>query len=143
MLTITRDVVADLWPVYEAGEATRDTRALVEEFLAGDPEFARTLRAQPALGPDDVVVAPDRETAALTRTRNLVHGNSWLRALRLLALVFTIFSISRVISDTSWNVSPRMFIANLTMAAICWTSYALLLRQYRRRSLRASRRAEV
>ena len=49
MLNVTRDVVADLWPVYEAGEATADTRALVDEFLANDPSFAQTLRAAAAV----------------------------------------------------------------------------------------------
>jgi hypothetical protein len=40
---ITRDVVSDLWPLYRAGEASRDSKALVDEFLAEDSEFAATL----------------------------------------------------------------------------------------------------
>jgi len=40
---ITRAIITDLYPLYVAGEASGDTRQLVEEFLAKDPEFARLL----------------------------------------------------------------------------------------------------
>jgi len=40
-MRITRDVVYDLLPGYFAGEVSADTRALIDEFLATDPEFAR------------------------------------------------------------------------------------------------------
>jgi hypothetical protein len=137
MLNVTRDVVTDLWPVYESGEATADTRALVDEFLANDPAFAETLRAVPAIGPAAIEVAPEAKLAALKRTRDLVRGNSWLRGLRLFSLVLTIFAFGRIVSDTSWDVSPRPFIADAVMAAIGWTAYCVLLRRYRARSLRA------
>jgi hypothetical protein len=42
-LEVTRDVVADLWPLYESGEASMDTRALVDAFLSEDPPFASKL----------------------------------------------------------------------------------------------------
>ena len=47
-MNVTREVIRDLWPLFEAGEASPDTRALVKEFLDNDPEFARQLRAQAA-----------------------------------------------------------------------------------------------
>ena len=40
-MKITRDVVYDLLPAYFAGEVSADTRALIDEFLVTDPEFAR------------------------------------------------------------------------------------------------------
>lgn len=40
-MTITRDVIYDLLPGYFAGEVSADTRALIDEFLMTDPEFAR------------------------------------------------------------------------------------------------------
>ena len=40
-MKITRDVVYDLLPGYFAGEVSADTRALIDEFLVPDPEFAR------------------------------------------------------------------------------------------------------
>ena len=40
-MTITRDVIYDLLPSYFAGDASDDTRALVEAYFETDPEFAR------------------------------------------------------------------------------------------------------
>ena len=45
-MNVTRDVITDLWPVYASGEASPDTRALVEAFLQGDPEFARLIQGR-------------------------------------------------------------------------------------------------
>jgi hypothetical protein len=137
MLNVTRDVVSDLWPIYEAHEATADTRALVDAFLAGDPEFAQALRASAGFTPPPIAVHPEAKLAALARTRALVRGNAWLRSLRMAAMVFTIFSLSRIVSDTSWDVSPRMFIIEAALATFCWTAYCVLLRWYRQRALRA------
>jgi hypothetical protein len=44
-MNITRDVVKDLVTVYLAGEATADTRALVEDWLRSDPELAAQVEA--------------------------------------------------------------------------------------------------
>ena len=40
-MKITRDVIYDLLPAYFAGDVSTDTRALIDEFLVTDPEFAR------------------------------------------------------------------------------------------------------
>jgi anti-sigma factor RsiW len=40
-MKVTRDVIYDLLPGYFAGELSADAKALVEEFFATDPEFAR------------------------------------------------------------------------------------------------------
>lgn len=39
-MKITRNVILDLLPIYVAGEASADTRALMESYLASDPEAA-------------------------------------------------------------------------------------------------------
>jgi hypothetical protein len=138
-MKVTRDVIADLWPVYEAGEATADTRALVEEFLAGDAEFARQLRARPVVGVSDAAAPKEVETVALERTRDLVYGRMpGVRGLRLLGIVFLAFAFGRIVSDTSWDRSPNIFIGYLIASAASWIAYGLLLRYYRRRALRTS-----
>ena len=136
MLNVTRDVVADLWPIYESGEATADTRALVDAFLAGDAEFASTLRAAAKVQTPAVELEPEAKLAALKRTRDLVRGNAWLRGVRLFALVMTVFAFGRILSDTTWDVSPRLFIIDAVAAVISWTIYIVLLNRYRRRSLK-------
>ena len=41
-MNVTREVIYDLLPAYFAGDASQDTRKLIEEFFATDPEFGRT-----------------------------------------------------------------------------------------------------
>ena len=133
MSRITRDVVADLWPVYESGEASADTRLLVEEFLAGDPEFARTMTARVPGLESPVSVRPDAETIALQRTRDLVRGNAWLRGVRLSALVLTGLTFVRIM----WgDKPPSAYIPQAIASGVAWTIYVLLLRWFRARSLR-------
>jgi ferric-dicitrate binding protein FerR (iron transport regulator) len=43
-IEVTRDVVGDLWPLCRSGEASADSRALVDTFLSEDEAFASTLR---------------------------------------------------------------------------------------------------
>ena len=63
-MNITRDVVIDLLPLYESGEASADTRALVDEFLARDAEFARIVRAMRQQSPAPAPTTPNPESEA-------------------------------------------------------------------------------
>ena len=38
-MKVTRDVVTDLLPLYLSGDASDDTRRLVDDFMTTDPEF--------------------------------------------------------------------------------------------------------
>ena len=44
---VSRDVICDLWALCAAGEASDDSRRLVDAFLDQDPELAERLRANP------------------------------------------------------------------------------------------------
>ena len=44
-MNVTREIVKDLLPLYVSGEASADTRTLVESFLREDPELARLVDA--------------------------------------------------------------------------------------------------
>jgi hypothetical protein len=41
-MNITREVVTDLLPVYFSGEASGDTKVLVEDYFRQDPDFDPT-----------------------------------------------------------------------------------------------------
>lgn len=43
-MNVTREVITDLLPVYFSGEASADTRALVEDYFRQDPDFERIAR---------------------------------------------------------------------------------------------------
>ena len=71
-MKVTRDVIYDLLPSYFAGDASDDTRALVEAYFETDPEFGRMAarfqsiaeRQRPEGGSPD---ARERETFACAR----------------------------------------------------------------------------
>lgn len=125
---ITRDVITDLLPLYLAGDASADTRALVEAFLASDPEFARRVRAEP---PDfsrlPVDPAQELEMRALRQTRGLLRTSSTVLAL---ALFMTFLPFSFFVSDTtgfSWIFLDRP-LAPWVIWAIAGVAWAVHLR---------------
>ena len=76
-MTVSRDVILDLLPVYLAGEGSPATRELVEAFLKEDPELAQHVRLQWAenfrrIAPS--TLPPELELRALSRTRARTRG---------------------------------------------------------------------
>jgi len=126
-MRITRDVVSDLWPLYQSGEASTDTRALVDEFLRDEPEFARLLREDESaklLAATPVAPAPDQETKTLNRVRRAMLMKDWPL---FFAMVFSAMAFGRIVSDTSFDVSPRRFIATAAVAAVFWVLFFVRL----------------
>ncbi len=132
-MNITRDVISDLWPLYAAGEATADTRAVVEEFLAADRDFARTLGARFDVPAREVSLPADHEARALARTRDLVNGGRWLRGARLVAITLTVLAVVRFVSDDA-----ETFWVRVGVAAVAWLVYGAFLFRVRSRVLRTS-----
>lgn len=130
-MKITRSVIVDLWEVYASGEASADTRALVEEFLRGDSELAQQLRHEPAL-PVAAPLSPDHQTRALASTRRRLRG---LPGLLFVAMMLSMMAFGRIVADTSWDVSPRSFIVVASMAGVCWIAYFVSLWRMRARIL--------
>lgn len=128
-MNITRDVVIDLLPLYESGEASADTRAIIDEFMRTDAEFARIVKATraPAAPPKATAVSPEAhvERTAVSRTRQALKRQSWTLGL---ALFFTLVPFSFVdwrgqeIAFFMWRDEPgsRLF---LIAAAYLWWSY--------------------
>lgn len=78
-MKVTRNVVKDLLPVYVAGEASDDTRALVEDWLRTDPELARRVgHADGVTWPPTPPLPPTLEKRALDRTRRHLRWRSVL-----------------------------------------------------------------
>jgi len=80
-MKVTRDVILDLIPLVLAGEASADSRALVDEHLAGDPELAERVRLLGAEGFAPIPATdlpPDLELKSLRRTRRLIGLLRWL-----------------------------------------------------------------
>ena len=132
---VTRDVISDMWPLYASGEASADTCALVEAFLATDAPFAQSLRDSGDMKLPKVAaptLPPDHEALALTRTRQRLSGYRWLLQF---AMIFSCIALARIISDTSWDVSPRNFIISASIAAAFWVAFCVTLWRNRGRIL--------
>lgn len=94
-LEVTRDVVNDLWPLCQSGDASADSRQVVVQFLAHDPQFAALLeqsdelrRVVPA-----VRLTPDAELRLLLDARKtarlkllIIGGSIVLGVVALLAM---------------------------------------------------------
>lgn len=132
-MKITADVISDLWPLYTAGEATPDTRALVEEFLAANPGVAGTLRKQFDMPAADLALPPDAEAHALEQTKHRIAGGGWLHGTRIVAIITTILAIARFGADDAETVWGRAF-----TAAAAWIVYVVSLHLARRKALRAA-----
>jgi hypothetical protein len=126
-MKITREVIHDLWPIYQSGEASAASRKLVEEFLKSDPELERTLREDVSvelLADAPIRLEPDHEMKALNRTKRALVKQEWPL---FLAMMFSCFAFGRIVSDTSWDVSPRNFIITAAIAAMFWVWFFVRL----------------
>lgn len=132
-MNLTRDVVKDLLTVYLAGDASPDTRAIVEEWLASDPDLA-SLAADarrddlPAVPPP----APSVEKLALGRTRRRLTLRSVVfgLAIYVTSLPATVtFNSSGFHGLLIDNWPERIVLAIL--AGVLWATYVILARRLR------------
>ena len=87
-MNITQEVVTDLLPIYFSGEASRDTKSLVEDYFRDNPEFERlarsagtpldTLRTAPP-----VAAASEKEKRDMESVRRGLARRKWLFGLSL------------------------------------------------------------
>jgi anti-sigma factor RsiW len=132
-MNITRDIVKDLLTVYLAGEASADTRALVEEWLREDPELARQVEvAQRGDLPAVAVPAPSVEVRALDRTRRHFR----LRAVVLgAAIYFTTLPLSVTFGSSGFQgLLLHDWLGRglaLAVAGVLWWTYLHLSRRLR------------
>ncbi|HEV7501311.1 MAG TPA: hypothetical protein VGQ33_14960 [Vicinamibacteria bacterium] len=137
-MTVTRDVVLDLLPLYAAGEASADTRALVEDFLRQDPELARLAReaSQDLLAAPRAPLPPDVELRSLRRTHGVLR---WQRITYGWALTLSLLCLSTAFSIEGGHLhvrmlileDPRLVLPGVVLALTCWVNYALLRRRVR------------
>lgn len=120
-MNVTRDVIRDLWALREAGDASEDSRQLVEEFLAGDRDLADSLRSDASvLATPAPALPPDHHAKALDRAKRRLARRS---PLRLLAVAFTGLAVLRLVQATTFTKSPTEVIALAVAAVATWVAY--------------------
>jgi hypothetical protein len=139
-MTIPKDVILDLLPLYVAGETSPATRLLVEEYLAGNPEFARRIRSH---WESDLArgraaeLPPELELKSLRRTRRFLVAQKWLLGFAI-GFTGTLLSFEFGIDHGRiarlhlliWD-HPAQFGICAVLAAACWIGHAVLRRRLR------------
>jgi hypothetical protein len=132
-MQVSRDVIRDLWALCEAGEASEDSRKLVDAFLAQDAELAATLRSdRGTLAPTPPSLPVSHEAETLTRMKKRLNRRS---PLRLVALALTALAVARLIEQTTFITSPSEVIGLAIGAVVCWLGYGWHSRYLQRRAV--------
>ena len=136
MMEITRDVVRDLLTVYLAGEASADTRRLVEEYLQTDPGLAADVaraRREPLDWPVTPAPPPSAEKQALDATRQLLKSRT---STLVIACLFTVLPLSFVFEGSRITFvvlrdAPAVAFAWWGTAAVMWAAHFWIRRRVR------------
>lgn len=120
-MKVTRDVILDLLPLYLADEVSEDTRALVEAYLATDPQLFQL--AEKAIENDvltnlsdiPIQLTEDHEMKAFKKAKRLmVQHNVYL----VLAVLFTfLFAMGLTFIADERPIGPAIFLA---VAGLFW-----------------------
>jgi hypothetical protein len=133
-VNISRDVVKDLIAVYLAGDASADTRALVESYLKTDPELASDVEA--ARGTSLGLPAtrtPTAEKQALEATRQQLKTRT---STLVVATLFTVLPLTFAFHRTTVTFllirdAPIIGITWWVTAAIMWIWHVRIRRRLR------------
>lgn len=136
-MTISRDTIIDLLPLYLSGEASPATQELVKDYLSRDPELASIARQQQAAlqSPATASAVPDLETTSFRRTRRRLAAQRWTFGL---AWLFTAATLSTEVTVSDGHVTgarlalidaPFLLGVLATLAVICWVAYGDLRRR--------------
>jgi anti-sigma factor RsiW len=143
-MKVTREVIVDLLPLYLAGEASVDSRALIEEFLKQDPELAKSIRSewmQKMNAAAPAALPPELELRAFRKTKRMIGWQKWLLAFAILfssvagSIRFS-FSGGRF-EDVGFAMQgyPAQWAILVGLAAAFWIAYFALRRRLRTTAL--------
>ncbi|MCB9112292.1 MAG: hypothetical protein H6634_13695 [Anaerolineales bacterium] len=124
-MKITRDVITDLLPVYLSGEASADTRTLIEEFLTENPEFAELIAEQgKPLEKTNINLPKENEMKTLENTKSLLRKRSLYLAFAIFFSLFTVsFKFGAGEAQWMWADSPIVAVVCLIVGVVMWVGY--------------------
>lgn len=133
-MNVTREVVTDLLPIYLSGEASGDTKVLVEDYFRQDPDFERVARnaATPLeilRSATPIAASSEREKRDLESVLWGLRRRKWLFGVSLfLTLVPLSFDfshghfVSLMLRDAPWHAA-----FDWSLAAALWFIYFVRL----------------
>jgi len=135
-MNVTREVVTDLLPVYFAGEASGDTKVLVEDYFRENPDFERvarsaatpleTLRGTAPLRPD-----AEKEKRDLENVCCELQRRKWLFGLGLFFTLVPLFVFTNghIVSTMMVRNNPWGAALDWGFAALMWFLYFARVRR--------------
>lgn len=145
---ISRKVVMDLLPAYFSGEASAQTREIVETYLAGDPAFAERVRRDwvDAIGaldelPATLALPDDPEAKRALNRLEWIRYVIWMSMGLIVALVMPLsqailrslpFADSRVIQEHWWWIQIAVLAQVALLVGGAWLVQSVLRRVARR-----------
>lgn len=133
-MTVTRDVINDLLPLYAAGEASPDTVALVDEYLVHHPELGAAIEALRLEPMSDLAVQlqPNKEKETLNMTKKLLRLRGIFMGLGIF-LTATITSFGGRDGHITWTFiqeSPTPVTGLVVVAALAaWAGFFAVRRR--------------
>lgn len=126
-MKITRDIITDLLPAYQSGEASEDTCNLVETYLKEDPEFSRIVNAsqESSLAKAQLNLPKEIEMETLEKTKKIL----WQRSMYMgSAIFFTLmtFAFNFDSNGVRWNwiETPIVAVVFFVVGIFFWVKYA-------------------
>lgn len=116
MESVHRNIILDLLPVYFAGEASEESRALVEEFARNDAQIGRLIRAgklESAATTLKVALPENLEVKAMKRLRSSIRRQMLYVALTTASLLMVPLVAMQFTNEVNW--SPFDFIVMGTL----------------------------
>ena len=132
-MNVTREVIIDLWPLYRSGEASDDTRQLIDDFLQQDEEFSRLIHESREESVKADALPPlgrEKELETLRRAKRLV----WIRDALFWIAIFlsaTPFAVYHTSWGSGWVIRdlPWLACALASGAGITWCFFFALKRR--------------
>jgi len=136
-MKITNQIIIDLFPLYQAGEASEDTQRLITDYLQLHPKFAEELNQLSKVEQiQDVplTLTSEDEMSTLNKTKRLLKFRSVLFGAGLFfsCLPFAFGDVS--FSDEQgvhwlWTNFPEGAFAAGLIGLVCWGGYFYLKKQ--------------
>ena len=135
-MNVTREVVTDLLPIYFSGEASGDTKVLVEDYFRQDPDFERIAR-DAAMPLETLQAAAPIAASKKTEKRDLesilwgMRRRQWLFGVSLFLTLSPLsfdFTQGHIVS-LAFRHGPWHAAFYWSLAAVLWFVYFARLRR--------------
>ncbi len=129
MESVPRNVILDLLPAYIAGEASEESRALVEEFARNDPQIARLIRTgtlEPEAISPKMATPDDLEMKTMKRVRRSIRRQMWNVSLATASILMVPLVAKLFTDEVNWSLFDFIVMGILLFGT--GLTYVLILR---------------